>query len=235
VEVAEGGTLFLDEIGDITPAMQVKLLRLLQERKYERLGGTETRSADVRFIAATHRDLESMVKSGDFREDLFYRLNVVPLWLPPLRGRGGDVSLLARAFCRRFGDANGRPQASLGDDAVRALEAERWPGNVRQLQNFIERLIVLCDDDLITADDVRREMSQGKPITTHASRAPSTLRTADITRSQIVPLTEEVRQAERKALVRALKYTRGNRTLAARILCISRATLYNKLVEYGLS
>lgn len=235
VEVAEGGTLFLDEIGDITPAMQVKLLRLLQERKYERLGGTETRSADVRFIAATHRDLESMVKSGDFREDLFYRLNVVPLWLPPLRGRGGDVALLARTFCRRFGDANGRPQARLGDDAVRALEAERWPGNVRQLQNFIERLIVLCDDDLITADDVRREMSQGQPITTHASRAPSTLRTADITRSQIVPLTEEVRQAERKALVRALKYTRGNRTLAARILCISRATLYNKLVEHGLS
>jgi two-component system response regulator AtoC len=190
----------------------------------------------VRFIAATHRDLEEMVRKGEFREDLFYRLNVVPLWLPPLRARQGDVELLAQSFCRRFAELHGRPGAALSRGALDVLSAERWPGNVRQLSNFIERLIVLSDNDTLSAEELRAELRPDQPFPTHAGApAADTLRTADITRSQIVPLKEEMRQAERKALIRALKYTRGNRTSAARILNVSRATLYNKLMEHGLA
>src|SRR5437773_1887450 len=128
VELAQGGTLFLDEIGDVTTAVQAKLLRLLQERTYERLGGTVTLAADVRFIAATHRDLEAMVGRGEFREDLFYRLNVVPVWMPPLRDRPGDIPRLARHFCAALSSANGKPPATLGDDAAGRLAAQPWPG-----------------------------------------------------------------------------------------------------------
>ena len=168
VEVADGGTLFLDEIGDITLATQVKLLRLLQERQFERLGGTEAITADVRFIAATHRDLEEMVRKGEFREDLFYRLNVVPLWLPPLRARQGDVELLAQSFCKRFAELHGRPGAALSRGALDVLCAERWPGNVRQLQNFVERLIVLSDNDTLSAEEVRAELRPDQPFPTNA-------------------------------------------------------------------
>jgi DNA-binding NtrC family response regulator len=233
VEVADGGTLFLDEIGDVTPGVQVKLLRLLQEKEFEPLGSTQTRRADVRFVAATHRDLEGMIKRGEFREDLYYRLNVVPIWLPPLRARRGDVAALAKHFAKAFGDAIGRPGMTLSEEAITLLQAQRWPGNVRQLQHFVERLIVLSDDDQVGPADVERELSQAA-FPTQMTKRTGTLRTADITRSQIVPLSEEVRTAEKKALERALKHTRGNRTLAARLLGISRATLYNKLQEYGL-
>src|SRR5262249_52347902 len=140
VELAQGGTLFLDEIGDLTPMMQVKLLRLLQDREFERLGGTATQKADVRFITATHRDLEGLVQKGEFREDLFYRMNVVPIWIPPLRGREEDIEPLASHFCSVFAAANAKPGASLDASALQMLRAQPWPGNVRELQNFIERL-----------------------------------------------------------------------------------------------
>jgi two-component system response regulator AtoC len=240
VEVAEGGTLFLDEIGDITAAMQVKLLRLLQEREYERLGSTETRRADVRFLAATHRDLESMVSRGEFREDLFYRLNVVPLWLPPLRARRDDIPLLARHFCRVFGEASGKKAVALSDEAIATLRSQRWTGNVRQLQNLIERLVVLSNGALIGADDIRHELSAKPAFATEVSLATqhhpkSAAPEAPAPPAPVLPLSEEIRAAEKSALERALAQSQGNRSVAARLLGISRATLYAKMQEYGVS
>ena len=220
VELAEGGTLFLDEIGDITLAVQVKLLRLLQDRAFERLGGTRTLTADVRFVTATHRDLEEMVKAGQFREDLFYRLNVVPVWMPPLRDRPGDVARLARHFCAALsGDRRG---VELSPAALDRLVAERWPGNVRQLQNFVERLIVLSDGPALTLADVERELArEQRPAPAHAASGGS--------------LESRRQAAERDALQEALAGAAGNRSLAARLLGISRRTLYSKLAEHGLT
>lgn len=238
VELANGGTLFLDEIGDITPHVQVKLLRLLQEREFERLGGTQTLKVDVRFVAATHRPLEEMVKKGEFREDLFYRLNVVPVWLPPLRARPEDTEPLARHFLDVHAKANGRQPFTLAADALQALQAQPWPGNVRQLQNFMERLVVLSDGPTITGEDVARELSRqpglmptaaqaAAPMSPLASAAPST-------GSEPKTLESQRRDTERQALLDALKRAGDNRTLAARLLGISRRTLYNKLEEHGL-
>lgn len=240
VELAEGGTLFLDEIGDITPAFQVKLLRLLQEREYEALGGRHTLRANVRFVAATHRVLDEMVKTGEFREDLFYRLNVVTLWLPPLRARRDDIAPLAIRFCREFALANGKADVRLSEEALRRLTRERWPGNVRQLQNFLEKLVVLTDQSLITAEDIELELSaRGTSFATEQSQHTGArglgVESAPSEHGAPRTLSEEVRLAERKALVRALRSTQGNRTLAARVLGVSRATLYKKLDEHGLS
>ncbi|HMJ15051.1 MAG TPA: sigma-54 dependent transcriptional regulator, partial [Polyangiaceae bacterium] len=145
VELADRGTLFLDEIGELPSALQAKLLRLLQDREFERLGATRVMKVDVRVVAATHRDLESMTERGQFRQDLFYRLNVIPLWLPPLRARRSDVDQLASHFCARFAEANAKGDVRLNAAALAVLREQRWPGNVRQLQNFIERLVVLND------------------------------------------------------------------------------------------
>jgi two-component system, NtrC family, response regulator AtoC len=244
VELAQKGTLFLDEIGDITLAMQVKLLRLLQDREFERLGGTDVVRADVRFVAATHRDLDGMVKRGEFREDLFYRLNVVTLWIPPLRTRRDDVPLLARRFCGSFSELNGRPELQMAPDALVALRSMRWPGNVRQLQNFVEKLVVLSEGTAITAADVERELSQENALFSTQSTGglpiPSgrdekdTPHTAGEPTAAIVPLGEQIRQTERLALIRALEHTKGNRSLAARVLGVSRATLYKKLQEHEI-
>jgi two-component system, NtrC family, response regulator AtoC len=234
VDLAEGGTLFLDEIGDITPAVQVKLLRLLQERQYERLGGTETLTADVRFVAATHRDLEARVQKGEFREDLFYRLNVVSLWVPPLRDRASDVEALALHFCQSASAANGRPSALLDADAVDLLKRQAWPGNVRQLQNFIERLVVLSDSPRISRRDVATELSRLAVPTMSLAAAGGFNAAESAPQSTVVELEEAVRKAERRALEKALKSARGNRSVAARLLGISRRTLYNKLEEHQL-
>jgi two-component system response regulator AtoC len=217
--------------------MQVKLLRLLQDREYERLGGNQTLRTDARFLAATHRDLEHMIKKGEFREDLFYRLNVVPLWLPPLRARRDDIALLARRFCDVFAEAHQKPGSALSDDAIAALSAERWPGNVRQLQNFVERLVVLTEKAVIDAEDVRRELA---PPVTFATQSPSMSgfpppASGQGPVSSVQPLDETMRLAERKAIERALRHAKGNRTLAARLLGVGRATLYVKLEEHGLA
>ncbi|HVU03727.1 MAG TPA: sigma-54 dependent transcriptional regulator [Polyangiaceae bacterium] len=235
VELAEGGTLFLDEIGDVSAAVQVKLLRLLQDREYERLGGTQTLRADVRFVAATHRDLEHMTKKGEFREDLFYRLNVVPVWLPPLRARREDVPLLAERFCETFGRAHGKPNAKLTPGAVTALSAERWPGNVRQLQNFVERLVVLSEHGMVTEADVTRELAP-PPTYQTAKNEPEAPPVATIgtLAGTVVPLDTAVRAAEKGAIERALRHAKGNRAVAARLLGIGRATLYKKLAEHGI-
>jgi two-component system response regulator AtoC len=223
VELASGGTLFLDEIGDITPGVQIKLLRLLQERTIERVGGTDTVSVDVRFIAATHRDLSAMVGNGRFRADLFYRLSVVPLWLPPLRERGADVESLARHFCSVLARQNGCPLRELTPAALEALRAQPWPGNVRQLQNLIERLVVLGDGKVIDRPEVERELAR------ETGRAP-----ADAPQSTGGALDAQRRRAEREALIEALKRSGDNRSLAARLLGISRRTLYTKMAELGI-
>ena len=237
IEQAHGGTLFLDEIGDVTLPIQVKLLRVLQERQVTRLGGSSTIDVDVRFIAATHRDLDHMAKAGEFREDLFYRLNVVPLWVPPLRARRDDLVLLASHFCRQFGRANGKAELSMDEDAMATIRSQRWPGNVRQLQNFIERLVVLSDSSTLTGEDVGRELRERSPFDTDIgprSGASLSIAARAVSEAEVVPLDEAVKKAERKALKVALKAAKGNRSKAARLLGVSRATLYNKLKEYQL-
>jgi two-component system, NtrC family, response regulator AtoC len=211
VELATGGTLFLDEIGDVTPAVQVKLLHLLQEREFSRLGGTTTLRADVRFVAATHRDLEALVENGNFRADLFYRLQVVPIWLPPLRARPSDVPALIARFVDKLD-----PAVQFDDAAIARLAAAPWPGNVRQLENFVERLVVLRQSSDIGLDVVERELE----------RTP---------RSDPPPgLAGQRKDAERRAVLDALRQSGGNRSQAARILGISRRTLYKKLEQQSI-
>jgi DNA-binding NtrC family response regulator len=225
VELAHRGTLFLDEIGDISPAVQVKLLRVLQERELERIGGTQTIKVDVRFVAATHRDLEAMVAKGEFREDLFYRLNVVPIRVPPLRERGDDVAALAQHFAKELGKANGKPDITLDRSALDTLRAHAWPGNVRQLQNLIERLVVLGEGATIRREDIERPLGS-------ASLPNAATSTLDSQRGP--SLDAHRREAEKEALESALARAKNNRTLAARLLNVSRRTLYNKLKEHGL-
>jgi two-component system response regulator AtoC len=271
VELAEGGTLFFDEIGELSPVMQVKLLRLIQEREYERLGGTRTLRADVRFVAATHRDLEHMVQERTFREDLFYRLNVVAVWLPPLRARREDIALIAQHYLRVFRDLSGKPRLQFHDDALRFLVAQRWPGNVRQLVNFVERLVVLAQHDVIGLADVQRHSDEQLQFLTQAAASQSAWPSPDAIggpgsamsppaaadesgaqamagavaeraasaeplhfSSAVRPLREDVRRAEHRALLKALQYASGNKALAARMLGVSRRTLYTKLEEHGI-
>ncbi len=222
VELAQGGTLFLDEIGDVSPAVQVKLLRLLQEKEYQRLGGTEALSADVRFIAATHRDLDAMVEAGEFREDLFYRLNVIPIWIPPLRERREDIAPLAKRFVKEIGAQNERPGVELDEAALELLVAQDWPGNVRELSNFVERLVVFAEDERIARADVERELARSP----RRGRAPAPTVASET-------LGERRDEAERAAILDALARAGGNRTKAARLLGVSRRTLYNKLAEMG--
>jgi two-component system response regulator AtoC len=233
VELADGGTLFLDEIGDLPSALQAKLLRLIQDQEFEHLGGTATLRVDVRVVAATHRDLESMTQAGTFREDLFYRLNVVPIWMPPLRARRDDIEPLVARFSEVFARQNGREPPEMEPGALRLLRRERWPGNVRQLQNVVERLIVLGEGDVIREEDVRAELSE-KP--TGFSTEP--LSTADRKTANVPEddgsLEAGMRAAERQLLSNALVRAKGNRSLAARLLGVSRSTLYEKLGEHGL-
>jgi two-component system, NtrC family, response regulator AtoC len=227
IELANGGTLFLDEIGDLALTTQVKLLRVLQERTFERLGGTESIKVDARFVAATHQDLDAMVRAKTFREDLFYRLNVIPIAMPPLAARPEDIESLALHFLATFGAANEKPGIAIDPVAIERLKREPWPGNVRQLQNFVERLVVLADGAVIGGPDVARELARGSPVASQSSppAAPEGGRAT---------LDERRRETERQALREALDRVHGNRTLAARILGVSRRTLYNMLETHGL-
>jgi two-component system response regulator AtoC len=233
IELAEGGTVFLDEIGDVSPVVQVKLLRLLQDREFERLGGTQTLKSTARIVAATHQPLEDLIKARKFREDLFYRLNVLPIWIPALRDRPADIEPLARHFLRTFGDANGRGPLALAPDALALLQRQTWPGNVRELQNFIERLVVLSDGDELTAADVTRELARRAPVAAAgAATPPATERAPHGT--AVATLEASRREAEREAIVTALEKSANNRSMAARLLGISRRNLYSKLGEHGL-
>jgi DNA-binding NtrC family response regulator len=226
LELAEGGTLFLDEIGDTSPSTQVKLLRVLQERTYERLGGLSTIKANVRFVAATHRDIGTMVEGGAFREDLFYRLSVCPVRLPPLRERRDDIVPFAEHFARLHGQP-GSPVV-FEPAALDLLADQPWPGNVRQLQNLVERMVLLSDGPTIGRDAVADELARG-------STPPPPLAAEAGTEASGTTLEAKRRDAEREAVTKALERAGGNRTQAARVLGVSRRTLYNKLAEYGLA
>jgi DNA-binding NtrC family response regulator len=222
-EQANGGTLFLDEIGEIDPAIQVKLLRFLGERTFERVGSNNTLTSDVRLIAATNLDLEEEVGKGNFREDLFFRLRVVEMRLPPLRERGTDTILLAKAFLKEFAKENDKPIEDIHPDAVEALMNHPWPGNVRELRTALEHAVVLCRGNSITLRDLPpsvRGESAGSP---HPA-ARDLLGKKNVT----------MEDAEKAVIIRALKECNGNRTQAAEKIGMSRRTLHRKLHTYNL-
>jgi len=215
-DLADGGTLFLDEIGDLPPLTQTKILRVLEERAFERLGATETVRVDVRVIAATNKDLEQEVKKGRFREDLYYRLNVIPVLLPPLRRRKEDIPLLIHAFSRRFNDRMGTA-VSFSAEAVDALMQYPFPGNVRELLNVVERCIALAGGRVIHRQDLPGHIV-----------APRQAKTS------LATLQEITMEAERAHIARIVQLTQGNRSKAAEILGISRKTLWEKINAYQL-
>jgi two-component system, NtrC family, response regulator AtoC len=218
-EQAQGGTLFLDEIGEIDATIQVKLLRFLGERTFERVGSNKTQTADVRLVAATNKNLEEMVKEGKFREDLFFRLRVVEIELPPLRERPGDIPLLAQSFLREFAKENNKPVADFTAEALAALMQYSWPGNVRELRTAIEHAVVLSKSERIALRDL-----------------PSSARGGSVTFDPRISSGKDltVKEAEKQLILRALKETGGNRTRAAEKTGMSRRTFHRKLHESHL-
>jgi len=222
-EQASGGTLFLDEIGELSPAIQAKLLRVLQDHKLERLGGGETITADVRILAATGRDIEGLVRAGRFREDLYYRLNVVSIALPPLRQRHQDIPELVEHLLRKHEARDGEPSPGLSREALELLLNYNWPGNVRQLENVLQRALVLARGRPITPDLIYLE-SPAAPSPAAGEPRPHLLK----------GLKETVAEVERDLIVQALRATGGNRSRAANILKIQRRLLYAKIEEHGI-
>ncbi|HEX3479647.1 MAG TPA: sigma-54 dependent transcriptional regulator [Kofleriaceae bacterium] len=252
-ELADGGTLFLDEIGEIPVEMQVKLLRAIQESEFERVGGLKTIKVDVRLVTATNRDLEQEIARGNFRDDLYYRLNVVPLQIPPLRKRAGDIPLLVSHIIKKFNERLRKTISGVADDALGALEAHSWPGNIRELENVLERTILFTKGDRIERADLQLA-GASEPAHAHAPAAPVSAMTSgpialpddddddpvggehagspsgslkDIVRA-------ETSRVERELIVKALDETGGNVTQAARLLKISRKSLQMKMKEFGL-
>ncbi|MCB2225116.1 MAG: nif-specific transcriptional activator NifA [Desulfarculaceae bacterium] len=217
-ELADGGTIFLDEVGDLSPATQVKLLRVLQEREFERVGGTETIKSDVRVIAATNRDLEKLLETSTFRQDLYYRLNVFPIHVPPLRERGTDVLLLANYFSERFSRTNSKTIRRISTPAIDMLMSYHWPGNVRELENYIERAVILSSDEVI-----------------HGHHLPPTLQTAEASGTiHQGTLKSTMENVERELIADALKNSRGNKASAARSLGISERLMGLRVRKYGI-
>ncbi len=217
-ELAEGGTLFLDEIGDLNISTQIKLLRVLQEREFERLGGTETIKSNVRLVAATNKDVEKAIAEGQFREDLYYRLNVFAIFVPPLRERKSDVLLLADHFLEKYAREHGKPIKRISTPAIDMLASYHWPGNVRELENIIERAVLVCETNVI-----------------HGHHLPPTLQTAEgsgtVTR---LSLESAVEAYERDLIQDALKTTRGNRKRASQLLDTTERILGYKVKKYGI-
>lgn len=217
-EIAEGGTLFLDEIGDLSPQTQIKLLRVLQEREFERVGGTETIKANVRLITATNKNLEEAIREGAFREDLFYRLNVFTIFLPPLRERKADILLLAESFVEKYEREHGKHIKRLSTPAIDMLTSYHYPGNVRELENTIERAVLVCDGNVI-----------------HGHHLPPTLQTAEVTGTVTqVSLGQSVEAFEKDLITDALKTTRGNCAKAAKLLNTTERILSYKIKRYEI-
>jgi Nif-specific regulatory protein len=217
-EMAEGGTLFLDEIGEVNLATQVKLLRVLQEREFERLGGTESIKVNVRLIAATNKDLEKSIAERTFREDLFYRINVFTIFVPPLRERKSDIMLLADHFLEKYGREHGKNIKRISTPAIDMLMSYHWPGNVRELENTIERAVLVCDGNVI-----------------HGHHLPPTLQTAEASNTQMsLSLSEAVDQYEKDIILDALKSTRGNRSKAARLLNSTERIINYKVKKFAI-
>jgi Nif-specific regulatory protein len=217
-ELATGGTIFLDEIGDLSPATQIRFLRVLQEREFERVGGAETIRTDVRVITATNRNLEALIEEGKFRQDLYYRLNVFPIHVPPLKERKADIMLLADHFVQKHNEAHGKNVRRISTPAIDMLMAYHWPGNVRELENCIERAVLLSTDDVI-----------------HGHHLPPTLQTAEASGTGLTRTLPEALQAlEREMILDALKSSRGNMAKAARALGISERVMGLRISQYGL-
>ena len=237
-EQADHGTIFLDEIGDMTPGTQVKLMRVLQERCFQRLGGKETLPVDVRVLAATHRDLESAIKSKQFREDLYYRLSVVVIHLPPLRDRKEDIPDLAKYFLRKHAAELGVADPSISAEAMDSLRTENWPGNVRELENVIRKVLLLAQDYTINPDHVRAALTRPAPP---AEAAHQTLREqvdallAAAQRGELADAHDRLlKAAEREIFTRAIELAHGNQAKAARWLGVSRLTTREKLHQFGI-
>jgi two-component system, NtrC family, response regulator AtoC len=244
-ELADAGTLFLDEIGEVPPSMQVKLLRALQEQEFERVGGIKTIKVDVRLVTATNRDLKEEISAGRFREDLYYRLNVVHVHLPALRERAGDIPLLLEHFIERFNARLNRQVTAFSPEAREALLGYPWPGNIRELENVVERCMLFADDEVVELAhlpaEVRRATAQG--ATARPTPVPARPLSAEGLATEVLQLDEAglkqtVREAtaklERELIVRALEQNGGNVTRTARLLKISRKSLQTKMKELGL-
>ena len=229
LEQAAGGVLFLDEVGEMSPIVQAKFLRVLQEREFQRLGGTGTLRADVRVIAATNRDPRVAMERGTLREDLYYRLSVFEITLPALRERAEDILLLAEAFLAEIGRSVGRPAAGVSKDARDRLLAHHWPGNVRELRNALERAVILCDGGLITGDHLPMTLASApssRPV------APSG---AGPVPAIIPPEGVKLEAIERELIQRAMAQAQNNKSEAARLLGLGRGQLYSRLKRYGLT
>jgi len=224
-EMANGGTIFLDEIAEMSPHLQVKLLRVLQEQEFERLGGTRTIRCDVRIIAATNKNLEQAVEKGKFREDLYFRLNVIPIQLPPLRERKNDIPLLVNHFLEQMNKAKNKKIRGMEKEVLEALEAYDWPGNVRELENVIERMVILADGEYITVSDLPEK------IAAHRRRP-------DISVTELpeegVSLSQAVNQYERQLIISALEKTGWVKNRAAKLLRMNRTTLVEKIKKQGI-
>jgi nitrogen regulation protein NR(I) len=242
-ELAQGGTLFLDEIGELDPSLQVKLLRVLQEREFERVGGMKTIKVDVRILAATNKDLEQVTKEGKFREDLFYRLNVIPLHLPPLRSRHEDIPLLTAFFVQEFCRKKKREPFSFSPEAMDCLLKFRWPGNVRELENFIERLSILTSGSVVNLADLPDKFHQtsfadlepaqdalpAQPGQNESGTTHSSGGSLEVALGEGVNLNEMVSTMERRLIMKALEQADGVRSRAAQLLGLNRTTLLEKM------
>jgi transcriptional regulator with GAF, ATPase, and Fis domain len=232
-EAAHGGTLFLDEIGDVSLDVQVKLLRVLQEKTFERVGSSEPVKVDVRVVAATHQDLEQLIRAGRFRDDLYYRLNVLPIRVPPLRERAEDVAELALHFLRLYARRTGKAVSGIDDDALALLKGHPWPGNIRQLENVLERAVVIADGPVITPGELPPDLQAAETVT-NGSGGNHGIR-LDLPGGSPLDFRTEVGRSEREYLVRALAAAGGNKAEAARALGIARSTLLSRLKRHGLS
>lgn len=249
-EMADGGTIFLDEIGEMELSLQVKILRVLQEKEIERVGGRGAKKVDVRIVAATNRDLEAEVNAGRFREDLFYRLNVIPLHLPPLRERDGDIAILSDYFISSFSKKNGRKKLSFSPEVRRVFEYYKWPGNVRELENIMERLTILCDSSVVQLDDLPSKILEevgdvmqlpppAPPVQANgadpAVPAPGFVwpTLADLEKHGL-NLKDFLDNVEERLLVEAMNSAGGVKNQAAEILGIKRTTLIEKLKKRNM-
>jgi two-component system nitrogen regulation response regulator GlnG len=237
-EQCHGGTIFLDEVGEMTPITQAKILRLIQDQQFERVGGNETVQTDVRLIAATNADLEKMADDGRFRLDLYFRLNVFTIKLPPLRERGEDVPLLIDHFLRRFGRELGKPDLEVSMEAAAALRAYPWPGNVRELQSVLKQSILQTSGSVLLADFLPAHVR--KPVTTVSGDTSGMFDWDEFVAGRIAAGSENLyadglERMEREVLLRVLKHTGGNQLQAARILGITRGSLRNKIRTLGIS
>jgi two-component system response regulator AtoC len=231
-ELADGGTLFLDEIGEIPVEMQVKLLRAIQESEFERVGGIKTLKVDVRLVTATNRDLEAETRFGNFREDLYYRLNVVPLLIPPLRKRTGDIPLLVTHIIKKFNERLRKSITAISDEALATLESHGWPGNIRELENVLERTILFCKGDRIEKTDL--QLITGAPPAGTPDPYDDDELSGELSGSLREMIRTRTASLERELIAKALDETGGNITKAAQLLRISRKSLQMKMKEFGL-